>query len=114
MDKAALVADPGAAAAATAAGGSFSSLRAYGRALAQTPRRVARRACAATAAGEEMSRVRVRSGARMAPGSSCPTPLPASARSSPPSATPSSPSTCPSPAAPSATSASPSVSSRRS
>ncbi|CAN6325876.1 unnamed protein product [Urochloa humidicola] len=47
-------------------GGSFSSLRAYGRALAQTPRRVARRACAATAPGEEMSRVRARSGAHMA------------------------------------------------
>ncbi|CAO2140912.1 unnamed protein product [Urochloa humidicola] len=61
MDKAALVADPSAA----AAGGSFSSLRAYGRALAQTPRRLARRACAATAAGEEMSRVRARSGAHM-------------------------------------------------
>ncbi|CAL4889069.1 unnamed protein product [Urochloa decumbens] len=55
----ALVADPGAAA---AAGGSFSSLRAYGRALAQTPRR----ACAATAAGEEMSRVRARSGTLLA------------------------------------------------
>ncbi|GJN13746.1 hypothetical protein PR202_gb00487 [Eleusine coracana subsp. coracana] len=50
----------------TAGGGSFSSLRAYGRALAQTPRRVARRACAATAPGEEMSRVRARSGADMA------------------------------------------------
>ncbi|KAL5203690.1 hypothetical protein ABZP36_008561 [Zizania latifolia] len=46
--------------------GSFSSLRAYGRALAQTPRRLARRACAATAPGEEMSRVRARSGAQMA------------------------------------------------
>jgi amino acid transporter len=46
--------------------GSFSSLRAYGRALAQTPRRMARRACAATASGEEMSRVRARSGPRMA------------------------------------------------
>ncbi|TVU26857.1 hypothetical protein EJB05_29426, partial [Eragrostis curvula] len=62
MDKAALVAEPVSAAAA----GSFSSLRAYGRALAQTPRRVARRACAATAPGEEMSRVRARSGPRMA------------------------------------------------
>ncbi|KAF2909584.1 cationic amino acid transporter 6, chloroplastic isoform X1 [Oryza sativa Japonica Group] len=51
---------------AAAAGGSFSSLRAYGRALAQTPRRLARRACAATSPGEEMSRVRARSGARMA------------------------------------------------
>ena len=48
------------------AGGSFASLRAYGRALAQTPRRVAQRACAATAPGEEMSRVRARSGAHMA------------------------------------------------
>ncbi|TVU50925.1 hypothetical protein EJB05_02322, partial [Eragrostis curvula] len=47
-------------------GSSFASLRAYGRALAQTPRRVARRACAATAAGEELSRVRARSGADMA------------------------------------------------
>jgi hypothetical protein len=47
-------------------GGSFASLRAYGRALAQTPRRLARRACAATAPGEEMSRVRARSGPRMA------------------------------------------------
>nr|CAB3459429.1 unnamed protein product [Digitaria exilis] len=50
----------------TGGGGSFVSLRAYGRALAQTPRRVARRACAATAPGEEMSRVRERSGPRMA------------------------------------------------
>ncbi|KAF8726437.1 hypothetical protein HU200_019671 [Digitaria exilis] len=50
----------------TGGGGSFASLRAYGRALAQTPRRVARRACAATAPGEEMSRVRERSGPRMA------------------------------------------------
>ncbi|CAL4989558.1 unnamed protein product [Urochloa decumbens] len=65
MDKAALVADPGGAASA-AGGGSFGSLRAYGLALAQTPRRLARRACAATAAGEEMNRVRARSGARMA------------------------------------------------
>ncbi|OEL28118.1 Cationic amino acid transporter 7, chloroplastic [Dichanthelium oligosanthes] len=47
-------------------GSSFASLRAYGRALAQTPRRVAWRACAATAPGDEMSRVRARSGARMA------------------------------------------------
>uniref|UniRef100_A0A804RCI7 Cationic amino acid transporter 6 chloroplastic n=1 Tax=Zea mays TaxID=4577 RepID=A0A804RCI7_MAIZE len=45
---------------------SFASWRAYGRALAQTPRRVARRALAATAPGEEMSRVRARSGADMA------------------------------------------------
>ncbi|RLM69619.1 hypothetical protein C2845_PM17G02120 [Panicum miliaceum] len=64
MDKAALVADPDGA--ARASGGSFASLRAYGRALAQTPRRLARRACAATAPGEEMSRVRARSGPRMA------------------------------------------------
>ena len=49
-----------------AGGGSFSSLRAYGRALSQTPRRLARRACAATAPEEEMSRVRARSGAPMA------------------------------------------------
>ncbi|KAM3273663.1 hypothetical protein ACQJBY_043074 [Aegilops geniculata] len=47
-------------------GGSFSSLRSYGRALSQTPRRLARRACAATAPEEEMSRVRARSGAPMA------------------------------------------------
>ena len=65
MDKAALVADPDGAARA-GAGGSFAGLRAYGRALAQTPRRLARRACAVTAPGEEMSRVRARSGARMA------------------------------------------------
>ena len=45
---------------------SFASWRAYGRALAQTPRRVSRRAIAATAPGEEMSRVRARSGADMA------------------------------------------------
>ncbi|RCV37106.1 hypothetical protein SETIT_8G036600v2 [Setaria italica] len=63
MDKAALVADSDGAA---TAGGSFASLRAYGRALAQTPRRLARRACAASAPGEEMSRVRARSGPRMA------------------------------------------------
>ncbi|GJN06959.1 hypothetical protein PR202_ga24743 [Eleusine coracana subsp. coracana] len=49
-----------------AGAGSFLSLRAYGRALSQTPRRLARRACAATAPGEEMSRVRARSGPRMA------------------------------------------------
>ncbi|XP_066340961.1 cationic amino acid transporter 6, chloroplastic-like [Miscanthus floridulus] len=69
MDKAALVAavntddggEPGAG-----GGSSFSGLRAYGRALAQTPQRLARRACAATAPGEEMSRVRARSGPRMA------------------------------------------------
>jgi amino acid permease len=64
MDKAALVAEN-----STDAGGSsssFSGLRAYGRALAQTPRRLARRACAATAPREEMSRVRARSGPRMA------------------------------------------------
>jgi hypothetical protein len=45
---------------------SFASWRAYGRALAQTPRRLARRAFAATAAREEMSRVRAWSGADMA------------------------------------------------
>jgi len=45
---------------------SFASWRAYGRALAQTPRRLSRRAIAATAPGEEMSRVRARSGADMA------------------------------------------------
>ncbi|CAN6335602.1 unnamed protein product [Urochloa humidicola] len=71
MDKGAAEASSGAsdhagAITTTGGGGSFSSLRAYGRALAQTPRRVARRACAATAPGEEMSRVRARSGAHMA------------------------------------------------
>jgi hypothetical protein len=71
MDKAALVADsdapaPGGGGGGGGGGGSFSSLRAYGRALAQTPRRLARRACATSAPGEEMSRVRARSGARMA------------------------------------------------
>jgi len=45
---------------------SFASWRAYGRALAQTPRRLSRRAFAATAPREEMSRVRARSGADMA------------------------------------------------
>ncbi|KAG8050603.1 hypothetical protein GUJ93_ZPchr0009g1394 [Zizania palustris] len=48
------------------AGGSFCSLHAYGRALAQTPARLARRACSATTPSEEMSRVRARSGADMA------------------------------------------------
>ncbi|WVZ54358.1 hypothetical protein U9M48_005166 [Paspalum notatum var. saurae] len=66
MDKAALVAEPDPPAAVSDGGGSFSSLRAYGHALAQTPRRLARRACAATAPGEELSRVRARSGAPMA------------------------------------------------
>ena len=45
---------------------SFASWRAYGRALAQTPRRLSRRAFAVTAAREEMSRVRARSGSDMA------------------------------------------------
>ncbi|XP_066356368.1 cationic amino acid transporter 6, chloroplastic-like isoform X1 [Miscanthus floridulus] len=45
---------------------SFASWRAYGRALEQTPRRLSRRAFASTAAREEMSRVRSRSGADMA------------------------------------------------
>ncbi|XP_062203384.1 cationic amino acid transporter 6, chloroplastic-like [Phragmites australis] len=62
MDKGALVSEHGSG----GGGSSFASLRAYGRALAQTPRRVARRACAATTPGEEMSRVRARSGADMA------------------------------------------------
>ncbi|WVZ88410.1 hypothetical protein U9M48_034936 [Paspalum notatum var. saurae] len=55
-------------AAAAAAGGSssFSSLRAYGRALADAPRRVARRACAATSPADEAGRARARSGAAMA------------------------------------------------
>ncbi|OEL26105.1 Cationic amino acid transporter 7, chloroplastic [Dichanthelium oligosanthes] len=65
MDKAALVAAADSDGAARA-GGSFTSLRVYGRALAQTPRRLARRAFAATAPGEEMSLVRARSGPRMA------------------------------------------------
>ncbi|RLN30625.1 cationic amino acid transporter 6, chloroplastic-like [Panicum miliaceum] len=66
MDKGALPPSGTDHGAMSSGGGSFASLRAYGRALAQTPRRVARRACAATAPGEEMSRVRARSGARMA------------------------------------------------
>uniref|UniRef100_A0A0E0CQ15 Cationic amino acid transporter C-terminal domain-containing protein n=1 Tax=Oryza meridionalis TaxID=40149 RepID=A0A0E0CQ15_9ORYZ len=70
MDKGALVVqmmgDSSNGGVGAAVAGSFSSLRAYGRALAQTPRRLARRACAATSPGEEMSRVRARSGARMA------------------------------------------------
>uniref|UniRef100_A0A0D9XP73 Cationic amino acid transporter C-terminal domain-containing protein n=1 Tax=Leersia perrieri TaxID=77586 RepID=A0A0D9XP73_9ORYZ len=62
MDKGALVQQPH----PNNNNGSFSSLRAYGRALAQAPRRLARRACAASSPGEEMSRVRARSGADMA------------------------------------------------
>ncbi|KAM0905258.1 hypothetical protein ACQ4PT_017451 [Festuca glaucescens] len=66
MDKGALMSqDPDQSGGAAGGGGSFSSLRAYGRALSQTPRRLARRACAATAPEEEMSRVRARSGASM-------------------------------------------------
>uniref|UniRef100_A0ACD5XIR5 Uncharacterized protein n=1 Tax=Avena sativa TaxID=4498 RepID=A0ACD5XIR5_AVESA len=63
MDKGTLMSQE---AAEQGGGGSFSSLRAYGRALSQTPRRLARRACAATSPEEEMSRVRARSGASMA------------------------------------------------
>uniref|UniRef100_A0A0E0MCM1 Cationic amino acid transporter C-terminal domain-containing protein n=1 Tax=Oryza punctata TaxID=4537 RepID=A0A0E0MCM1_ORYPU len=60
MDKGALVVQTTDSTAGVGDGtGSFSSLRAYGRALA-------RRACAATSPGEEMSRVRARSGAHMA------------------------------------------------
>ncbi|MQM05935.1 hypothetical protein Taro_038756 [Colocasia esculenta] len=44
---------------------SFSGLRAYGRALAQTPWRLARRACSVSTTYEEMSRVRARSGPDM-------------------------------------------------
>ncbi|MQM23157.1 hypothetical protein Taro_056220 [Colocasia esculenta] len=46
-------------------GSSFSSLRAYGRALAQTPRRLARRAGSVTTTYEEMSQVKARSGPDM-------------------------------------------------
>ncbi|XP_062183244.1 cationic amino acid transporter 6, chloroplastic-like [Phragmites australis] len=67
MDKATLVTELDSDGAAGGGGsGSFSSLRAYGRALAQTPRRLAHRGCAATAPAEEMNRVRARSGPRMA------------------------------------------------
>ncbi|XP_058087972.1 cationic amino acid transporter 7, chloroplastic-like [Magnolia sinica] len=45
--------------------GSFSSFRAYGRALAQTPARLARRAGSVSTTYEEMSRVRARSGSDM-------------------------------------------------
>ncbi|KAK8957433.1 hypothetical protein KSP39_PZI001585 [Platanthera zijinensis] len=45
---------------------SFTSLRAYGLALAQTHRRFGRRAASVTTACEEMSRVRARSGSDMA------------------------------------------------
>ncbi|KAL5224906.1 hypothetical protein ABZP36_011545 [Zizania latifolia] len=68
MDKGALVSSDqsGGGVHGVAGGSSFSGLRAYGRALAQTPARLAQRAFAATAPGEEMSRVRARSGADMA------------------------------------------------
>uniref|UniRef100_A0A0E0F9K9 Cationic amino acid transporter C-terminal domain-containing protein n=1 Tax=Oryza meridionalis TaxID=40149 RepID=A0A0E0F9K9_9ORYZ len=71
MDKGALMPSPDETCCVGGGGGaggssSFSSLRAYGRALAQTPRRLAARACAAASPGEEMSRVRARSGADMA------------------------------------------------
>ncbi|KAJ4971173.1 hypothetical protein NE237_004272 [Protea cynaroides] len=46
-------------------GSSFSSFRAYGRALVQTPHRVARRATSVTTTFEEMSRIRNRSGSDM-------------------------------------------------
>ncbi|KAG6527009.1 cationic amino acid transporter 6, chloroplastic-like [Zingiber officinale] len=44
---------------------SFASLRAYWRALAETPRRLRRRAGSVTTTSEEMSRVRARSGTEM-------------------------------------------------
>ncbi|XP_034702962.1 cationic amino acid transporter 6, chloroplastic-like [Vitis riparia] len=44
---------------------SFSSFTAYARALAQTPARLARRACSVSTSFEEMSRVRARSGSDM-------------------------------------------------
>ncbi|KAJ8644582.1 hypothetical protein MRB53_006330 [Persea americana] len=44
---------------------SFSSLRAYGRALAQTPKRLARRAGSVSTTFEEMNRARARSGSDM-------------------------------------------------
>lgn len=44
---------------------SFSSLRAYGRALAQTPKRLARRAGSVSTTFEEMHRARARSGSDM-------------------------------------------------
>uniref|UniRef100_A0A1D1YUD8 Cationic amino acid transporter 6, chloroplastic n=2 Tax=Anthurium amnicola TaxID=1678845 RepID=A0A1D1YUD8_9ARAE len=44
---------------------SFSGLRAYGRALAETPWRMARRACSVSTTYEEMSRVRALSGPDM-------------------------------------------------
>lgn len=44
---------------------SFSSFTAYARALAQTPSRLARRACSVSTSFEEMSRVRARSGSDM-------------------------------------------------
>ncbi|XP_078434104.1 cationic amino acid transporter 6, chloroplastic-like [Wolffia australiana] len=44
---------------------SFSSFRAYGRALAQTPARLAKRVRSVTTSQEEMTRVRARSGAEM-------------------------------------------------
>ncbi|KAF0897257.1 hypothetical protein E2562_034725 [Oryza meyeriana var. granulata] len=66
MDKGALVHTTDSSASVGDAAGSFSSLRAYGLALARTPQRLARRACVATSPGEEMSRVRALSGAHMA------------------------------------------------
>ncbi|XP_043723858.1 cationic amino acid transporter 7, chloroplastic-like [Telopea speciosissima] len=46
-------------------GSSFSSLRAYGRALVETPKRVVRRATSVSTTFEEMSRIRARSGSDM-------------------------------------------------
>ncbi|XP_042510466.1 cationic amino acid transporter 6, chloroplastic-like isoform X2 [Macadamia integrifolia] len=46
-------------------GSSFSSLQAYGRALVETPKRVARRATSVSTTFEEMSRIRTRSGSDM-------------------------------------------------
>ncbi|XP_072950621.1 cationic amino acid transporter 7, chloroplastic-like [Typha angustifolia] len=51
--------------ASSSSSSSFSSLRAYGRALAQTHKRLNRRAVSVTTTHEEMSRVRARSGTDM-------------------------------------------------
>ncbi|XP_008799668.1 cationic amino acid transporter 6, chloroplastic-like [Phoenix dactylifera] len=51
---------------AAASSSSFASLRAYGWALAETPRRLRRRVGSVTTTYEEMSRVRARSGSDMA------------------------------------------------
>ncbi|KAG1369731.1 cationic amino acid transporter 6, chloroplastic [Cocos nucifera] len=56
----------GSTASAAASSSSFASLRAYGRALVETPRRLRRRVGSVTTTYEEMSRVRARSGSDMA------------------------------------------------